>query len=122
MALCITRKKRMLLRNGLLDVLIDGQVIGQLANGETKVFNVNQGIHIVNVKMGWLKSANKSISTCPEKILPLVADMARGGLLFYIAPVLGFKINQFFVLSDEKEMSQKGIPYVFEIISEKNCK
>lgn len=110
----------MLFRNGLLDVLIDGKVAGRLGNGETKCFNADEGKHVVSVKMGWLTSANKNILTSAEKTLPLVADMARGGFLFYIAPILGFTLKRFFVLSDEKKIRRKGIPYIFEIISEKD--
>ena len=42
-------------------VIIDGQKVGEIAYGETRLFNLRPGLHKIQVKIDWWKSKSMSI-------------------------------------------------------------
>ncbi len=50
----VTRNKHMVYWTQLADVIVDGQVIGHLQNGEARVFEVDEGAHEIFVNMVYL--------------------------------------------------------------------
>ena len=101
-------------------MFIDDKIIGRIRNGQTIEFDLEEGRHDVYVKTGWLTSKRKQVLIEEGHTTHLVLEMARGGLIFFIAPTLGFaRFKGFFILCEEDMLVIKGIPHIFEIVSEK---
>ncbi len=63
--LCVTRDKAWYGRWRKLRVLLDGDEIGKLESGESKLFDVSSGDHELFVQMDWVKSEPVAF-TCAE--------------------------------------------------------
>jgi hypothetical protein len=69
--LTINRTREYLNRLRDYGVYIDGKKVGTIANGETKIFNVSSGHHLIFTKIDWCSSPSLSIAINEneEKIL-----------------------------------------------------
>lgn len=78
-------------------IFIDGQQVGTIANGETKVFPATVGQHSVTAKIDWCSSPDILIDSKEDELIHLkVAGFKNGN---WIMPIAGGIIALHFILS-----------------------
>jgi len=61
-------------------VMLDGEEIGRIGNGETKSFAITPGQHRLALKIDWCGSNELSFSTAVDNLLTFQCDCACRGL------------------------------------------
>jgi hypothetical protein len=61
-------------------VILDGQEIGRIGNGETKSFTIASGQHQIAVKIDWCSSNELTFSLSPDGSLVFQCDSKLRGL------------------------------------------
>ena len=74
-----------------LDVVVDGQVVGQVWGYQTSVFDVTPGSHSVQLRRGWLLSVLRSRSVTVTAAANEVVDLASSALPLLLAGTPGLR-------------------------------
>jgi hypothetical protein len=63
---------------------VDNTEIGEISNGETKSFNIQEGTHEIVLKIDWCRSNVLAVEVEPDQVVNLEcgSSMRNGKLLF----------------------------------------
>jgi hypothetical protein len=70
--LTISREKRSLERQNAFRVMVDGENIGEIGNGESDCFSMAVGVHEVHLEVRWFSSPSLEVNLEPDQMTSLM--------------------------------------------------
>jgi len=94
--LIIKRSAEFLNSTRVIGIYLDGQKIGVISNGETKIFDINDGVHILKSKIDWCGSRDYQFMVGANETKTVLLSGFKNSK--YIIPVFALIIGFHFYL------------------------